>query len=301
MFLSSQGTPELLSGGPRGAIPSYRFPENAAMALGAAVRYSRWRSRRLGSRLKLAHDQEHAVRARIRTWCETHADTEWVPFDELASRLAIVGVRVAEHRITAPNAVSVSAAGTELGFPVVLKASAPGFVHRTDVGGVALDLECPSDVVAAAEAMRVRIPVSGFMVQRQIPRGVEALVGVTFDPSLGQLLVTGIGGVAVELYKDVVFRVTPISDIDANEMLDQLRGRALLEGFRGTPLADRAALIDIIQRVAALVELAPELVELDLNPIIVLERGCGAVAVDGRMRLRATNGPNLGDTLGHSG
>lgn len=96
------------------------------MALAAAFHYWRWRNRPLGSRLRLTHDQEHAVRARIRTWCETHADTEWLPFDELASLLARVGVRVAETRITAPDSVSASAAAQDIGFPVVLKAISPG-------------------------------------------------------------------------------------------------------------------------------------------------------------------------------
>jgi acetyltransferase len=99
------------------------------------------------------------------------------------------------------------------------------------------------------------------------------------------LLVAGIGGVAVELYKDVAFRITPVTDVDASEMLDQLRGRQLFDGFRGAPPADRAALLDVLRRVSALVELVPELVDLDINPVVVLERGAGAIAVDARMRL----------------
>jgi acetyl coenzyme A synthetase (ADP forming)-like protein len=288
VFLSSQGTPALLSRGPRGAIPSYSFPENVAMAMSAAVRYAHWRKRPVGSRLQLTSEQEQAVRARVRAWGENHASTEWLPFAEIAALLAIIGIRVVAHRTTTPDPLSAAAAARELGFPVVLKAIAPGLVHKTEVGGVVLDLESPEDVATAVEAMRARIPVTGFLVQQQVPRGVEALVGVTLDPSLGQLLVAGIGGVAVELYRDVAFRVTPLSDLDATEMLDQLRGRVLLDGFRGAPPVDRAALIDVIQRIAALVELVPELDELDLNPVVVLEQGRGAIAVDGRMRLGAS-------------
>jgi acyl-CoA synthetase (NDP forming) len=210
-----------------------------------------------------------------------------VSFDDIAALLVIAGVRLAAHRTTAPDPHAASEAARELGFPVVLKAIAPGLVHKTDVGGVALRLEDTDDVVAAAGAMRTRIPtLTGFVVQRQVPHGVEALVGVTSDPSLGPLLVTGIGGVAVELYKDVAFRVTPVTDVDAREMLDQLRGRALLDGFRGGPAADRAALVEVLLRIGALVELLPEIAELDLNPVIVLAPGDGAVVVDARLRLR---------------
>ena len=167
----------------------------------------------------------------------------------------------------------------------MLKANAAGLVHKSDLGGVALGLADEAAVIAAADDMAARIRgLEGFTVQQQIPAGVEALVGVTADASLGPLLVTGIGGVAVELYKDVAFRVTPVTDLDAADMLGQLRGRALLDGFRGAPPANRDALIDVMLRVGALVEALPELVELDLNPVIV--SATGAVAVDARMRLR---------------
>ena len=128
--------------------------------------------------------------------------------------------------------------------------------------------------------------LDGFWVQRQVDRGVEALVGVTTDPSLGPLVVAGLGGVQVELQRDVAVRLTPLSDLDADEMLSSLRARKLLDGFRGAPPADRDALLDVIRRVAALADLVPELVELDLNPVIVHRRGEGAVAVDARVRLR---------------
>jgi acetate---CoA ligase (ADP-forming) len=152
---------------------------------------------------------------------------------------------------------------------------------------VALQLTAPAAVTAAALAMRARFPtLAGYLVQRQVRPGVETLVGMTKDASLGPLLIAGIGGVAVELYKDVAFRVTPVTDLDATAMLDELRGRALFDGFRGAPAVDRAALVDVLMRVGALVELVPELVELDLNPVIVLP--AGAVAVDGRLRLRVS-------------
>jgi acyl-CoA synthetase (NDP forming) len=127
--------------------------------------------------------------------------------------------------------------------------------------------------------------LEGLLVQKQIEGGVEALVGVTLDPSLGPVLVAGLGGVQVELVRDVAFRITPVSDIDATGMVGSLRAARLLNGFRGSPPVDREALLDVIQRISALVEAFPELVELELNPLVVLPNDQGAVAVDARMRL----------------
>jgi acetyl coenzyme A synthetase (ADP forming)-like protein len=291
VFMSSQGRPPELSSGPRGAIPAYRFPESVALALAAAARYGAWRRRPAGARRRLGPAAEQAVRARIEAWMAEHPDGGWVALDEIAALLELVGVHVAAHRgVPADPAAAAEAAG-EVGFPVVLKAVSPALLHKTDVGGVALGLADAAAVRAAAGDMRARLAarglaLTGFVVQHQVPRGVEALVGVTSDPSLGPLLVAGIGGVAVELYKDVAFRVTPVTDVDAAEMLDQLRGRALLDGFRGAPPADRPALIEVLLAISELVELVPELCELDLNPVIVAEPGAGATAVDARLRLR---------------
>lgn len=289
VFMSSKGTPAVLASGSRGAIPSYSFPENAAMALGAAARYGAWRARPKGSQLTLPSDREQAIRAWVRTWRATHPHGGWLALDEIAVLLGLAGVALAEHRTTAANPVAAATAAVELGGRVVLKAIAPGLIHKSDVGGVAVGLEGRDAVIAAADRIRSQLtergmPLDGFIVQREVARGVEALVGVTHDPSLGPLLVAGVGGVAVELYKDVSFRVTPVSDLDAAAMLDQLRGKALFDGFRGAPPADRTALIDVLLRISALVELVPELRELDLNPVIVHAQG--AVAVDARMRLR---------------
>ena len=281
VFLSSEGTPALLSRGPRGPIPSYAFPENVALALAAAARYGAWRRRPLGDQLRLAPEQQQAARA----WLRGRAGG-WVDFAALTDLLAIVGIGVAASRAVAAEADAVVAAARELGYPVVLKAIAPGLLHKSDVGGVRVGIIDDAAARAAFEAIRARTAPTGMIVQRQVERVVEAIVGVTSDPSLGSLVLAGIGGVAVELYKDVAFRVTPITDRDAAEMIDGLRGRALLAGYRGAAPADRDALIDVVRKIAALVEIMPEIAELDLNPVMLLEPGSGAVVVDGRMLLR---------------
>ena len=299
VFLSSKGTPEVLSSGPRGAIPSYSFPENAALALGAAARYGAWRKRPRGTQLRLEPEREQAIRACIRSWTaapeasgaadaaasDDGPPSRWLTFSEIALLLSLAGVPVVDHRAVT-DAESAVAAARELGFPVALKASVPELLHKTDAGGVALHLGDAASVVAAAAAMRAGFAaLDGYLVQRQVRPGVEALIGMTKDSALGPLLFAGIGGVAVELYKDVAFRVTPVSDRDAADMLDQLRGRALLDGFRGAAPADRTALLDILQRISALIEIVPEMVELDLNPVICHAPGEGCIAVDGRLRL----------------
>jgi len=294
VFLSSKGTPAVLSSGPRGAIPSYSFPENVALALGAAASYGAWRQRPRGTELRFEPERVQAVRRCVRAWPVPVAAAlagsagpakRWLSFPEVSELLGLAGVPLVDHRIAADPDAAVAAA-RELGFPVALKAQVPTLIHKSDAGAVALRLAGPEAVAASAAAMRARFPaLDGFVVQRQVRPGVEALVGMTKDASLGPLLVAGIGGVAVELYKDVAFRVTPVSDRDAADMLDQLRGRQLFDGFRGAPAADRAALIEVLQRISALIEIVPEMVELDLNPVIVHAPGEGCVVVDARIRI----------------
>jgi acetyltransferase len=142
----------------------------------------------------------------------------------------------------------------------------------------------------AVDSLRSRLAAHGFalegvLLQREVPGAVEALVGVTTDPTFGPIVVCGLGGVLVELVRDVSYHLTPVTDVDAGEMIARLRTAALLDGYRGAPRADRVALASVIQRVSALVEVVPELRELDLNPVQVLPEGRGAVVVDGRMRI----------------
>ncbi len=293
VYMSSRGTPPELSRGPRGPIPSYAFPENVAIALAAAVRYGRWRARPAAPPAVLELDCEQKVRAFVGRLRREMPDGGWVSAEALAELLDVIGVPMAELRRTALGVDEVVAAGEQIGFPVVLKAVAPALLHKTDAGGVALGLDSSAALRQAAAEMTRRlhdagVALDGFLVQKQVGRGLEALVGVTTDPSLGPLLVAGLGGVQVELFRDVSFRLTPISELDVTEMLDQLRARALLEGFRGSQPVDREALTRIILRIGALVEAMPEIAELDLNPVMVFGRGEGAIAVDGRVRLTAS-------------
>jgi acyl-CoA synthetase (NDP forming) len=288
VFLSAKGAPDVLASGPRGKLPSYSFPENAARALAAAHRYSRWRERARGRCSHLSDDQRARARAIVQRAMAGSAEGVWLEASDVQELLEVAGIRLAESRSCAPE--DATRVAEELGFPLVAKAVAPGLLHKSDAGGVVLDLESVHDVRVAVASMRERLAAAGHvlegvLLQRQVRGGVEALVGVVGDPTFGPLIVCGAGGVQVELLRDVSFRLPPVSDLDAAEMIDRLRSRPLLEGYRGAPAADRPALETLLQRLSALVEDLPELLEMDLNPVKVLPRGEGAVVVDARVRV----------------
>lgn len=288
VFLASKGAPPMLATGGRGRLPSYAFPENAARALGAAVKYHRWRERATGEVVRLTDEQRAEARRIVQASLQARPEAHWLETDDVRALLAVAGIAMAETRIVSPSDAAIVAAA--MGFPLVAKAVAPGLVHKTDVGGVVLNLRSAEEVAAAVESMRSSVARAGFalqdvILQRQIDGGLEALVGVVVDPTFGPLILCGMGGVQVELLRDVSFHLPPLSDLDAAEMIDRLRLRPLFDGYRGAPPADRAALIVVLQRLSALVEELPELRELDLNPLRVLRPGEGAIVVDARIRV----------------
>jgi acyl-CoA synthetase (NDP forming) len=179
----------------------------------------------------------------------------------------------------AAGADEAVAAAHELGFPVVVKTTAAG-AHKTDAGGVALDLGDEDAVRAAAARIGGEV-----LVQRQISGGAELLAGIVQDPVFGPLVAFGPGGVYAELIGDAAFRIAPLTDVDAEELVTQGKAGRLVAGFRGAPPADAAALTDLVERLARLADDLPEVAELDLNPVLALPDGC--VAVDARVRLRA--------------
>ncbi len=177
---------------------------------------------------------------------------------------------------------------------MALKAIAPSLIHKTDAGGVRLGLLGPTNVAKAVREMREHVAalghkVEGFLVQRMVPSGVELIVGVVHDPLFGPVVACGAGGTAVELTTDLAVRITPLTDIDARDMLRSLRIYPLLEGFRGAPAADVPAVEELLLRVSALVEAHPEISEIDLNPLMALPDS--AVVVDARIRVEAPAPP----------
>ena len=288
VFISSRGAPPLLSSGPRGRLPSYTFPENAALALAAAERYGRWRTRPRGSALTFERFSESAIRAVIERVLAEADGPRWLEPRDLVTVLRAAGIEMPLAEQTTPE--EAPAIADRMGYPLVVKAVSPDVVHKSDVGGVILGLKSAAAVTEAVTTLQQRMRaigarLDGILLQREVKGGIEALVGVTTDPTFGPLLVCGMGGVLVEILKDVSFRLPPVTDVDAAEMVAKLRSSKLLDGYRGAPPGDREALVGVIMRISAIVEIVPELRELDLNPVKVLAPGRGAVVVDGRMRV----------------
>lgn len=290
VFLSETKPPAELFAGARGYLPYYHFPENAALALGAAVRYQRWRDRPRGEPLifdRLTRVRLRAIIDRVLVRCGD--SPAWLDDGELAALLRAAGIEVAASaRTTVAEAPAIAAT---LSYPLVAKVVAPGVVHKSDIGGVMMGLKSADEVALAAARLEHRMtelgkPLEAILLQREIQGGLEALVSVTSDPTFGPLLACGLGDVMVELNRDVALRLHPVTDVDADEMLKSPRSARLLDGYRGMPPADRAALIDVIMRVSALVDVVPEISELDLNPVKILAPGAGAMVVDCRMQIQ---------------
>ncbi|MCJ7510129.1 MAG: acetate--CoA ligase family protein [Dehalococcoidia bacterium] len=203
--------------------------------------------------------------------------------------LAEAGIPVAHAQLAATREEAVAAA-RQIGLPVVLKIVSPDISHKSDVGGVKLNLGSEEEVaaafdeiVAAARRAQPEATVLGVSVQKMARPGVEVIMGMTTDPQFGPVLMFGLGGVFVEVLKDVAFRIVPLEPRDARQMIRDIRGFPVLEGFRGQEPADLAALEDMLMRLSAFVEQHPEIRELDLNPIFAYKDG--ALAVDARIVL----------------
>lgn len=289
-FLGTHGIPEGLSTLRDGHFPSYPFPEAAAIALSRALSYGRWLQREPGRIPELAGiDRARAAAALSRA--AKAGEGCWLAPDAVREVLQAYGLRVPAAEVVT-SADEAAEAAARIGFPVVLKLVSATITHKSDVGGVVLDLADAAAVRAAYATMRSRLrelgleaEMQGALVQPMLPRGVETFVGVTTDPSFGPLVGFGIGGVQIEVWRDVVFRVAPVTDADAREMLEQIRGVKLLQSFRGAPPRDLEALQDAILRVSQLVTDFPEVRELDVNPLLALAVGSGAVVVDARIRI----------------
>lgn len=174
-----------------------------------------------------------------------------------------------------------------IGYPVVIKVVSPDVLHKSDVGGVVLDVVDAASVRQACADIEARISrhqpgarVEGFTVEEQV-KGTEMIVGMSRDPGFGPLLMVGMGGVFVEVYKDVAFRLLPLGREDALEMMAEIRAQPLLDGARGRPVLDRPELAEVLLRISALVEAVPAIAELDVNPLVITERGL--VAIDARV------------------
>ncbi len=272
-------------------IPVYPFPEQAARALGKAAGYSIWRSRPAGSYPIFTDVAVRDARALCREIVEARGET-WLTLEELHRLLGLLELRITSG-VVAHTEEEAAGLARVSGFPVVAKIVSPNAIHKTDLNGVRLHLNNEAavrtaygDLVRSGEK-HLGHALEGILIQPMIQGGTEMLVGVTHDPLFGPLVAFGLGGVAVEVFRDVAFRIAPLTEEDADELLHSIRGFPLLQGHRGHPPADLATLRDLLLRVSYIADQIPELLELEFNPVMALAPGRGCRIVDARARVGA--------------
>jgi acyl-CoA synthetase (NDP forming) len=179
------------------------------------------------------------------------------------------------------------------GFPVVVKLNSSTITHKTDVGGVILDIKSPAEAIAAFNEIRSRLAkigrekeMQGVTVQRQITDGLEVIVGITKDNMLGHVVMFGLGGIYAELIKDTAIRLHPLTDVNARELINSVKMSQLLKGYRGMPPYDTKSLEELLLRISAMVEDNPQIMEMDLNPVKVQPDGQGYWVVDARIMIQ---------------
>ncbi|KPL84251.1 hypothetical protein SE15_03635 [Thermanaerothrix daxensis] len=271
----------------RAGIPMYTFPESAGYVLGAMQRYAKWHQRTWVEPTRPEGCQPEKVAAILSQFASRRV------LGEAESRLVLdaYGVSLIPGAL-ARNAEEAVEAAERLGFPVVMKVVSPQILHKSDVGGIRLNLKSPGEVREAFSEMMTRLQsllphadLEGVLIEAMAPAGHEVIIGMRRDPNFGPVMMFGLGGIYVELFRDVAFRVAPLTHDDALEMIFETRAGRLLSGFRNQPTADLEAILDAILRLSHLALDFPEIQEAEINPLLVRPKGGGAVALDCRILL----------------
>jgi acetyl coenzyme A synthetase (ADP forming)-like protein len=273
----------------RYSIPNYPFPERAVGALRAMAAFSERRQRPAPQYERFEVDRERVAQIFARARSEGR-----VTLGDAESReiMEAYGLRIPRSILARTVEEAVEAADS-IGYPVVMKIASPDILHKSDIGGVRLNVANAEQVrdlfdllIFRAQRYMPEAQIWGVLVQEMVAKGKEVIIGVNRDPQFGPLLMFGLGGIYVEVLKDVTFRIAPVSREEAVEMIDEIRSYHLLRGVRGEKPSDLDAIVDAILRVSQLVTDFPEIVEMDINPLMVHEAGKGAVAVDMRFVLK---------------
>jgi acetyl coenzyme A synthetase (ADP forming)-like protein len=295
VLMGHQGLPQGRATLHDAGIPAYIFPESAARALAAMCRWREWQDRPPEVPEELRVDAAAARRIIDAARAEGRSR---LAEDRALELLAAYGIPVARGELAVGADEAVRHA-ERMGYPVVLKIVAPAIIHKTEVGGVRVNLGDAAEVRRAydqillgARAVYPAAVISGVLVQRMVQDGRELIVGMTRDPVFGPLVMFGLGGILVEVLRDVSFRIAPFGRDEARRMMREIRGAALLDAVRGMSAADRPALEDVLLRIARLVTDCPEIAELDVNPLMAMP--VGAVAADARVMLAPGPTPSLG-------
>jgi acetate---CoA ligase (ADP-forming) len=273
-----------------GKIPTFPLPEHPAVVLSKACRYEEWRAQPLGM-IPDFDDMDFGTARAICAKTLSQKGLGWLTIEDTRTLLVSAKLPVAKGGVARTSEQAVALA-RDIGFPVAVKLASHQILHKTELGGVHLNVAKEQGVRNSFEAIRARLAqenkldaMEGVIVQPMLSGGTEVMIGVTHDPLFGPLIAFGLGGIHVEILGDVRFRITPLTDCDAAQMVREIKGYRLLQGYRGHPAADVEAIEEVLLRLSRLVEEIPEIRELDLNPIFALPPGQGCRIVDARIRV----------------
>jgi acetyltransferase len=264
-------------------VPTYPNPSEAARAMGALYKYSLLQARNIGE--PEVFTDVNVAKAKAVIEAAQKAGSTILPATDVYAIFEAFGIPVAPWKVV-DDATEAVAAADAIGYPVVVKVETDKISHKSDMGGVAINLKDAAAVRAAVEDMDKRLSSYGelkYFIQKFLPGGLELIVGATASRNLGHLVMFGLGGIYVEVLKDVIFKVTPVTKVEAQEMLLSLKTSALLDGVRGKKGVDKKKILDIIQRVSMLLTELPMIQEMDINPLMAFEDT--VVALDGRIRI----------------
>jgi acetyltransferase len=269
-------------------IPVYRFPESAAKAYGALYQYAQWMNRQHLAQFELKHEKEKADEI-----IHNHLAAGKTHLGDVDGRdlIKCYGFNILETQLAKTGEEAADIA-ENMGFPVVMKIVSPQILHKSDAGGVVIGLESKEAVlktfdkiVERASAHKPDAVIEGVAVQQMARHGEEVILGMNRYPVFGPLLMFGVGGIFVEVFQDVVFRLAPIGRNEARRMIRSIRGYNLFTGFRGRPKADVENLQKRLVSLSVMAINHPEIKEMDINPLMVHEEGKGATAADCRIIL----------------
>lgn len=268
-------------------IPMYTYPESAARVMSAMYHYNQWQQKETFAQAPALKTNRQAAS----TLLEKALNQDSLGESDTRPLLQAYGIHVIQGEI-AHTAAEASKIAARIGKPVALKIVSPDILHKSDVGGIILNLENPQDTASAYENMisniQSKLPrarLEGALVEEMAEVGSEVIIGMRRDPSFGPLIMFGMGGIYVELFKDVAFRVAPFDRNQAKQMIAETKAGTLLAGYRGQPKADLDAIVDTILKLSQLALDFPQIQEIEINPLSVGPAGQGAVALDGRVIL----------------
>ncbi len=272
-------------------VPDFNVPEDAVSAMSALIQRGRWLAREEPDPHPLErHPPPDLERARQLVQDARAVGQRNLDLARATEVMKCAGLRY-NRSATASGEEEAVRAADEIGYPIVVKLISPDVVHKSDVGGVVLDIVDGAGVREACARIRERVAehdpearITGFTIEEQVS-GTEVIIGMSRDPDFGPLMMVGMGGIFVEVYEDVGFRLAPMTRRDALDAIDEIRAQPLLDGARGRPVLDRGELAEVVLRVCDLVQAVPEIEELDLNPLVITPSGL--VAIDARVVLTA--------------